>query len=332
MGTDTNHDAGSEPCTTHINNSRRKGATPPLLLMGATGVGKSGLAFRVAQNCGAEILNADSLQVYKGLDVGTSKPGLEQMQRVKHHLYSVVEVGDTFTVGQYYRRARVVLQNSTRPMLVVGGSGFYLQALEKGLPRVSTVPVGVQKQVEAEAKSDLPLLYQELSRRDPVAAQKIHSHDRYRIIRGVALMRSHEKSLTQIQTEFKAVGDTLPCVKVALCCERAWLRQRLEQRLQLMLKNGFIDEVRALLNLVCAGQLAAGWLPLQSVGYKEAVQFLKNEITREQMCERILKRSMLLAKKQTTWLKRTAGVKSFVMPDEHQMAFQYIQQSLTPKG
>ena len=298
-----------------------------LLLMGPTGVGKSAMAFKAARNKGAEIVNADSLQIYKGLNIGTSKPNRTQMRTVPHHLYSMIDLGSRCTVGRYYRLARPLLQNSNRPMLVVGGSGFYLQALEKGLPIVKATTLKMQQKVENEAQHGLPLLYKELVARDPVAAKKIHPHDTYRIIRGVALMRSENKSLTQIHSTLND-SMAIKCVKVGLCCDRSWLKTRLEQRLHSMLKQGFVDEVRGLQKLVKAQTLAARWPPLRSVGYKEVWQFLNKQLTREQMLEAILKRSLLLAKKQLTWLKRSQGVQSFFMPDQYEQALECLNTHL----
>ena len=283
-------------------------------ILGPTAVGKSKLAHRAALALRGEIVNCDSLQLYKRLDIGTAKPSLAEMGEVPHHLFNMVELGGHFTAGDY-RRVALELFNR-RPLVnlfFVGGSGFYFQALEKGMHKVPEVPESIRKDLKDLVESKgLDFLYRELKERDPEEAEKIKSQDAYRVMRALGILKAGSKTLTEIRREFDESKEALPVpvVKVGLHMDKSLLRERVTQRARLMLERGLLEETRNLMH-----QGYGAWSPLRSVGYKECQSFLlqgksvalKRE--REELLESIVRSTMQLAKRQLTWFRRDPEIR-----------------------
>jgi tRNA dimethylallyltransferase len=281
-------------------NNRTHGIT---FVVGPTAVGKSELALSMAVDSGAAIVNADSIQCYKQLDIGAAKPSREDMNLVTHFLYGFVVLTQHLTAGDYRRAALQVIEEqiSHRSLIFVGGSGFYFQALEKGMFDVGPISESIRAEVQEVVKSDL--LYKKLTELDPAAALKIGPQDLYRLERALELVLSEKKTLVQIESDFKAkhqqLGDLYPLKKIGLFCERDRLKARVTQRTQKMLKMGLVDEVQSLFR-----QGFQDARPLQSVGYREVGMFLRGEIPQSELLPAIVTSTMQLAKKQRTWFQR----------------------------
>lgn len=279
---------------------------PFILIVGPTASGKSTLALELAKKFGAAILNCDSLQFYKRLDIGTAKPTMSEREQIPHFLFDFVPPGEVLTAGDYRRAALEVLERElkTRPVIGVGGSGFYIQALEKGMFDVPKPKPAVEQAVHERLKvQGLAALYQELERRDPDYAEGINPNDSYRIVRALVLMDDAGRSVTEVRAGFTQTPFPYPLLKMGLLPTREELLPRVQARTEAMLRMGFLDEVRGLL----ADGLEA-WPPLQSVGYKECVQFLKGEIPEERLVPLIVEKTIQLSKKQKTWFKREKDV------------------------
>ncbi|MNL27749.1 tRNA dimethylallyltransferase [compost metagenome] len=209
------------------------------------------------------------------------------------------------TAGQYERDFHDCLKSlpDDQPIFVVGGTGFYFMAIEKGMYPVLPVPPEIQKQVlEEMAEPGGPeRLHAELLHADPQYGAKIALADHYRIGRAIELIRSHGKTLTQIQVEFEKTREKFPypLLKIGPDWEREVLRSRIRERTGKMISGGLIEEVQGLLD-----KGLEGWAPLSSVGYKETLQFLRGEISRETLMEEITKNTQQLAKRQKTWFQR----------------------------
>jgi len=291
-----------------------------LFVVGPTGSGKSDLAVSIAES-GAiegiqnpEIINCDSVQFFAGVDIGAAKPGPDLLKRAPHHLVGHLPVGTRYSAGDFQRDAlQVITRGGT--YLAVGGSGFYVQALEKGMYEVPEVPLEIRSQlaIEVGAPEGLKNLYEELSQRDPHAARKIASADRYRILRALEILRTHpDGTLTEIRARFRTAQPVRPFTfrKVGVFCSRERLRERIKTRTRQMLERGLIDEVTRLRGELRALGLSE-WAPLRSVGYREAQEYLDGVLARDQLEEAIVTSTMQLAKRQMTWFKRDLEIRWF---------------------
>lgn len=280
-----------------------------IFVVGPTASGKTQLALELAQTFDGEIVNADSLQVYKGLDIGTAKPTVEQQRRIHHHLIDVVNPPSVLTAGDYRRLAFEALRDCEKRhvpfVFIVGGSGFYIQALEKGMFELGKVSERVRDHVLNDFKEQgLKALYQELHAVDEVFAEKIGPRDEYRILRAVELLREFKKTPTELRQSFKPEAFPYQYLKIGVEVDRETLKKRIAARTQLLFTNGLIDEVR---NLLAQG--LAQWPPMDSVGYKETVKFLNSEISQEECIRLVVQNTQRLAKRQMTWFRRDPEIK-----------------------
>jgi len=279
-----------------------------VFVVGTTASGKSDYALTEAEKNQGAIVNCDSIQVYEGLTIGSAKPTPEEMKRVPHYLYSFAPKGSRLTAGHYSQEFFVTLEKmkSRYPVVyVVGGSGFYFQALEKGMFPVPAVSEKTKRQILDEMKTPegAARLYEEFRIQDPKAAEKIFPNDHYRLARALELMRTTGRTLTQIQEDFEKQKKSFPypLVKVGIQVSKPELLKRVQARTRKMLQAGLVDEVKG---LVEGGY--RDWPALQSVGYKECLEFLegcggKNLVELEAL---IVQGTLQLAKKQRTWFRR----------------------------
>lgn len=317
----------------------RGGKIHLLFLIGPTATGKSDCAVDIAELLGSkfvdhpspEILNADSVQFFSGVNIGAAKPSIELLGKVRHHLIGNVPIGSTYTAGQFRDDAlEVIKQASSRglqTMLAVGGSGFYVQALEKGMFNVPEIAAETREKLAQESTQPegWKLLYQELKSRDSVASEKIKPNDRYRILRALEILRSHKGTLTEIRESFEADarlngnaygvdGPPFRHTKFGLYLNRDLLRDRIRLRTLKMLEEGLIDEVQMLrreLSRICPQAKPTDWSPMRSVGYSEVQDYLDGYLPKESLASAIETSTMQLAKRQMTWFKRDASIKWF---------------------
>ena len=287
-----------------------------VFVVGQTASGKSQLALSLAEACGGAIINCDSIQLFKSLDIGSAKPTAEDFKRVPHYLFDYVDEGQDITAGTYARDFFALLEkveNQYPIVFVVGGTGFYFQAVEKGMYPIGAANPLRLAEVEAEIIQDAQRVYQELVMVDPETAQKISPQDHYRLARAVEIIRSHGRSVSAIKKEFEAKRPPFPypLLKLGIRLERELLLERVRQRTAAMLKAGLIDEVRTLLS-----RDLGAWSALQSVGYRECLDYLAGTIpTEAQLFELIVQNTMRLAKKQRTWFQRDGEILWFSSED-----------------
>ena len=285
---------------------------PVIFVVGATATGKSEWALKLAQEFRGVIVNCDSVQVYDKVDIGAAKPSAEEQALVPHYLLGYVQPPTESTAGTYSRDFFECLDKIPDgvPVFVVGGTGFYFMAIEKGMYPVTQVSDEVKKQVEGElAEEGGPeRLFQELQMIDPECAAKIHLADHYRIGRGIELIRTQGKGVTQIQKEFEESREAFPypLLKIGPHWEREALRERIALRCHKMLKMGLVDEVERLLD-----EGLEQWAPMSSVGYKETVDFIRGHINEDQLLEQITTNTRQLAKRQKTWFQRDKEIHWF---------------------
>jgi len=286
--------------------SSKNTRSPHLYIVGQTASGKTGFSLDVAEKLGLEIINTDSLLFYKDLRIGTAKPSAEELSRVNHHFIDVCDVGEELTASAYEKEAGHLLDKSEKSFLCVGGSGFYIKALDSGLLPLPETDLKIKAEV-----LELSDPVAELKKVDPLFFDKISENDLYRVGRALEVYKQTGKPLTQWQTEFSA----RPLAKkIAFDWERSKLKERISQRADLMLKEGFVDEVRDLLKH--KQKVLDSWKPISSVGYLQVVQYLNGEIkTLSDLREEIVLRTMQLSKRQKTWFKKDQTVTWFESGD-----------------
>ena len=276
-----------------------------IFILGPTAVGKTNWALQWAEQSSACILNSDSIQAYKDLKIGSAKPDFRKHPKITHYLFDEVSAPHVWTAGNFRRKSLEVLRKELleRKVFVVGGSGFYIQALEKGMYKVKASD---PKIVDKWKNKELSYLYELLKKRDPETAKQISSKDRYRILRFLSLIESEGKPLSQIKKEFKEQKLPWPYIKVGLSISKEELLKRVEKRTLRMIKEGLIEEIEELLR-----KGYRDWKPLSSVGYKEGLLYLEGKIKKEDLINKIVSSTMALAKKQNTWFKRDKDIKWF---------------------
>lgn len=304
---------------------------PVIFVVGTTASGKSDWALRWAQEFGGVIVNCDSVQVYEKLNIGAAKPTLAEQSLVPHYLLGYVSPPQEMTAGVYARDFFSCLEKLpvNVPIFVVGGTGFYFMAIEKGMYPVVPVAEEIQKSVAAELSEQggVEKLYQELQAVDPEYAAKIHLADHYRIGRAIELIRSQGKSVTQIQSDFAAAQRKFPypLLKIGPTWHREVLRERIEIRTQKMLQDGLVAEVQGLLD-----EGLEAWAPLSSVGYKETMAYLRGEISQDQLMSEIATNTRQLAKRQRTWFQRDKEIHWFAGDQGFAEARTLVEKFLIP--
>ncbi len=279
-----------------------------LFLVGPTASGKSTIAIELARQLNGEIISADSMLVYKGMDIGTAKPSKAERKKVPHHLIDLFAPSRSFSVFDYRKRAvakiREISKRGKLPV-VAGGSGLYVRAILNGLSIQPGPNPVLRKKLKAEAKQKgLEVLYARLQKADPARAAKIKAGDEKRIIRALEILDRVEKdpALLDKKTESLEELGFRACV-IGIEKDRARLYADIERRVDLMFKKGLVVEVKRLLK---KGRLSK--TALQAVGYKEIVDCLRGRCSQQEAKDLIKKNSRHLAKRQFTWFRREAGI------------------------
>lgn len=278
---------------------------PVIFVVGTTATGKSSWAMEMAKLHKGVIFNCDSIQVYKGLDVGSSKPEKKDYEEVPHYLFDLASAPNTLTTGDFRRAFDEAVQHIAieQPIFLVGGSGFYFQAVEKGLYPVSKACPELRQQIERELEQPggSEVLYAELKAKDLQASLKISRNDHYRLVRALEIIRSENKTLTEIKSQFSEVKvePDFRCLKIGITCPREELWERIEKRARIMVQAGLRAEVKSFLDLGLGK-----WPPLSSIGYAQAEQAIRENKSDEWLVEAITVGTRQLAKKQRTWFKR----------------------------
>lgn len=276
---------------------------PLILLAGPTGVGKTFLSLKLAERLGTEIINADSMQVYRHMDIGTAKATPEDRHRVPHHLLDVVEPFQSFDAARYRELALPVveaLHGQGRVPLVVGGTGLYMKVLTQGICPSPPIDPAVREDLMREAtERGLSTLHEELCRVDPELGARLHPRDRQRILRALEVYRASGTPLSLWQKSHRFTERLFPAVKVFLTRDREEVYQRIDRRVLAMMEEGFLHEVSRLLAMGFGPELK----PMQSLGYRQLVRHLQGELSSEAAVEEIQRETRRYAKRQMTWFR-----------------------------
>ncbi len=277
-------------------------ASTTIAIVGPTGTGKTELSIALAERIEAEIVNCDSRQVYRGLDIGSAKPPAELRQRVPHHLFDVVDPAEVFDCARYTtiaRQAIAEIHGRGRAALLVGGTGLYLKALRYGLFPGPPRDYAVRADLEAREVAAPGALHRDLAAVDPVCAARLHPNDRVRVIRALEVHRLTGVPLSTWQSRHAFRGDELPMRVVGLTLPRAQLYARLDARCRTMVEQGLIEEVRGLLDAGHSPQLPS----LHSIGYREIIEYLRGATDLQQAIELMARATRRFAKRQLTWFR-----------------------------
>ncbi|MDB6066978.1 MAG: tRNA dimethylallyltransferase [Pedosphaera sp.] len=279
----------------------------PLLLAGATAVGKSEVALLLAERLKGEIISVDSMQVYRGLDIGTAKPGAAERARVPHHLIDIVELTDTFDAARFARLAHDAVravQARGRVPILCGGTGLYFKAFLEGLGEAPPADAGLRAELEA---ASLPELLEELEKSDPVTFEKIDRQNPRRVIRALEVIRLTGKPFSTQRADWSWQGSTAGdgCATFfGLRREPEDLHARINERVKMMFRRGLVEEVKVLLK----HGLAENRTALQAIGYRQVVEHLRGERNLAETIELVKIRTRQFAKRQMTWFRRQAQV------------------------
>lgn len=277
-----------------------------VFLSGPTASGKTHLAIHLANQFNALIFNCDSIQVYQELNIGAAKPSIQERSQAPHFLFDLIKAPDVMTAGQY-RKAFIQEMNKhpeDQLILVVGGTGFYYQALEKGLFEISETSQEIKNSILSELENQngkTDLFWKEICERDPDHAQKIHPNDEYRVLRAIEILRQNPSTnITQLYQDKVGTENVLgKILKIHLDLPKELLETRIQTRVSQMISLGLIEEVK---NLLDNG--LKDWAPLSSVGYFETCQYLLGFADFLDLEEKICIATRQLAKKQRTWFKK----------------------------
>jgi tRNA dimethylallyltransferase len=274
-----------------------------LAVVGPTASGKTSLAIDLAERLGTEIVSADSMQVYRGMEIGTAAPTPEERARVPHHLVSFLDPRDHFSAGEFQREARAVvarLNAAGKPAVAVGGSGLYLRALLDGLFPGPAKDEAVRARLQAEADAQgVEALYRRLVEVDPEYAAAILPGDLRRIVRALEVHELTGQALSSLHREHREAAEPLTSIQVALDLPREELYARIDARADLMLRQGFLEEVRRLLDEGYEDRLAG----LRSLGYREMAACLKGECSLQEAAELMKRNTRRFAKRQLVWFR-----------------------------
>jgi len=296
-----------------------------VIILGPTAVGKSEVAMKLAGVIGAEIINADSQQVYRYMNVGTGKPSRAERERIAHHLIDIVDPDQEFNVAVFRRLALEKIGEigeRGRIVIVCGGTGLYLKALTRGLFVGPEQNPEVRRDLarEIEAKG-LGALYQRLIEIDPAADSRIHPNDRQRIIRALEVYRLTGKPMSQWQQQHDFGDEPFDTLKIGLQRERAELYEIINRRCDRMIEEGLLDEVREL----AAKGYSLDLRPLQSVGYRQMGLVLRGLLKIDQAVEEMKRETRHLAKRQLTWFRRDPEIRWLPPENRRQEIIESVQ-------
>jgi len=278
-----------------------------IAVLGPTGAGKSELAMLLARRFQGEIVSCDSVQVYRGLDIGTAKVSVEQQKAIPHHLIDTVDLDCDLSAGAYGRLARTALsQIAHRGKLpvVVGGTGLYLRALLEGLAPAAPRNEQLRKRLARLAERRPNGLHRFLRRVDPQAASRIHPNDRHKLTRAIELSILERQPLTAIHRRPRPALHGFAVLKIGLDPDRTELHSKLNARSLLMFESGLLEETAAALSAGFSPQSK----PLQSLGYKQAVAVLHGELSLEEAIRVCQTKTRQYAKRQMTWFRAEPDV------------------------
>ena len=305
-------------------------------VVGPTACGKTKLGIELAKKFNGEVVSADSMQIYRGMTIGTAAPTEEEMEGIPHHMIAIADPREPYSVARFVEEATAcvddILARKKLP-IVVGGTGLYLDALVAGRSFARGESTGktrrmLKDRLETEG---IEALHAELTRIDPTAAARLHVNDEKRILRALEIYYETGKTITEHDEESKKIPPRYDAVYIGLAFEdRADMRELIDRRVDVMMAQGLVDEVKALVNSGVSRETTA----LQAIGYKELLSALDGGRSMEEAVEEVKLRSRQYAKRQLTWLRRNDAIHWIFWKKERdfERALQVSTEILTAEG
>ena len=303
-------------------------------VVGPTASGKSMLAIELAARFNGEIVSADSMQVYRFMDIGTAKPTQEQRQRVPHHLIDIADPDEEFNAARYSEEASRAIHDiheRGKNVFVVGGTGLYVRALTKGLFKGPGSDMRLRNEfaILGSRSEGARYLYEKLKEIDPEAASRIHPNNMARIVRALEVYYLTNKPISAFQKEHGFSEEPYDVLKVGLSIDRKFLYKRIEDRIDSMIEAGLVAEVKKLLDMGYVGtDLKSVPKVMRALGYKEILEYMQNKISLENAVEEIKKNTKRYAKRQMTWFRKETDIRWFTH-DEKDRVISLLERFLT---
>lgn len=304
-----------------------------VIISGPTGVGKTKLSIELAKKIGGEIISADSMQVYKYMDIGSAKVTKDEMQNVKHHLIDVLEPTESFDVNRFQTMANKAIEEIYQRghiPIIVGGTGFYIQSVLyqiefKEEPQDQTYRLSLEKLVEEKGAHHL---HEMLRTVDPEAASEIHENNVKRVIRAVEYYKQTGQKISEHNKEQKEKESPYDFTYFVLTDDRKKLYDRIDERVDEMMSQGLVEEVQKLKDMGCDSSMVS----MQGIGYKEILDYLDGKSTLERAVYLIKQGSRHYAKRQLTWFRREKTV-TWINKEEfaydHDKILAYMEREIT---
>jgi tRNA dimethylallyltransferase len=301
-----------------------------IVICGPTALGKTSAAMRLAEIFDGEIVGADSMQIYRHMDIGTAKPTAKEKAQVKHHMIDLIDPDERFDARQYAVMARErveTLYRRNKIPFVVGGTGFYIKALLNGLFETEAEGENIRNGLKKEADiHGAAFLYDRLCRQDPEASKKIHPNDAYRIIRALEVLAMTGKAISGLHKAHGFNDHPFVVLKIGLHIPREILYDRINKRVDVMIDHGLLDEVKGLLAMGCSPDSKS----MQSIGYRHMVDFIYGDCSWEETVRTFKRDTRRYAKRQMTWFRADPEI-IWKAPDAMEDIKILIQKFLTQK-
>ena len=297
------------------------------IVCGPTGSGKTTFAIDLVQHLDAEIVSADSMQIYRYMDIGTAKPTLKEQAAARHHLIGIVDPDISFDAACYVKRADEVIQDVAKRgkiALIVGGTGLYIKALTHGLFNTPKVNLTIRRRLKGKLKAHgHEYLHRYLEKVDPVAAACIHVRDTQRLIRAIEVFESTGQPISLAQKAHGFDRQRYQTIKIGLQMEREALYNKIDLRVDTMLADGFLEEVKRLLEMGYPPEIK----PMQALGYRHMVQYLKGHLSFDEAVRTLKRDHRRYAKRQMTWFGADQEI-NWLAPDQKNAALKLLQEFL----
>ena len=290
---------------------------PIIAIVGPTASGKTRLSVELAAHLGAEILSFDSMQIYRGMDIGTAKPTIEERQGIAHHMIDIADPREDYSVSRFVEEADRCLQDILsrgKTAILVGGTGLYIDSLMRGLEFAPLPQSGVREELTRIAQEEgIEVLMERLRAVDPESAERIHPSNHKRVIRALEIYLESGKTMTQHNLESQEKPPKYAPLWIGLdYVNRDALYSRINRRVDLMVKQGLLEELQTLL----AQGIAHNTTSMQAIGCKELMGYLRGECTLQEAVELLKQASRRYAKRQRTWFRRNPEVNWLMLEDE----------------
>lgn len=278
-----------------------------IIILGPTAIGKTALAIKIAQELNTEILSSDSRQFYKELSIGTATPSLKELEKIKHHFIQHISVKEKYNIGKFEKEALLKIKDLFKNkdnIVMVGGSGLYIDAICKGIDKIPEIPLDIRQKINSEfEEKGLEWLQNKVQEIDPEYFQYVDKKNPQRLIRAVEIFTGTSKKLSSLHKKKNKKRD-FNIIKIGVKMERDLLYNRINNRVDKMIENGLIDEVKSLISY-------RKYNALNTVGYKELFDYIDGVNNLENSISMIKQNTRRLAKRQITWFKKDKEIRWF---------------------